>query len=241
MNRNRQYTTTKSTEVGELITWPRRYNLLVDVIFFGRANSFVRELAGISGAKAGDHVLDIGCGPGRLARALSRSVGAQGRVVGVDPSEPMIEYSRKHAPANSRFDLGAAQSLSYADASFDVVTSTFAMHHIAEADRSTALAGMFRVLRPGGRLLLVDAHPTGGVHGTVLHVLARVSERFSPHGRGDGHGHGHSDSNGGDPLADVDIRRYAEPLREIGFTGIEFRAGRMATGILTAVKPDPAR
>jgi ubiquinone/menaquinone biosynthesis C-methylase UbiE len=215
--------------VGELITWPRRYVLLTNVYFAGRAGRSVEDLAAASGAGPGDRVIDIGCGPGRLARALARRVGPKGQVVGVDPAPQMIAYAsgRANEFANCRFELGAAQSLTQSDAAFDVVTSTFAMHHIREDQRAAALAAMFRVLRPGGRLMLADARPTEGIRGAAVRAMGRASARRTQHTHTAGH----------DPIAEVDIRRYREALREIGFDQLEFTAARLGTGILTAIKP----
>ncbi|WP_157388342.1 methyltransferase domain-containing protein [Nocardia terrae] len=234
MTQNEQVSDIESRSVGALINWPRRYKLLTDVYLMGRAGSLTRHFATTSGIRPGDHALDVGCGPGRLANELARQAGPQGRAIGVDPSRQMIAYATEHAVANCAFEVGAAQSLPYPNASFDVVTSTFAMHHIAEPERKTALAAIFRVLRPGGRLLLADTHPSGGLRGLAVRAMAAVAaHREGGHGHG-GAGHSHEQ----DGLSAVDIRRYREALAEIGFTAIEFRTGPFATGILTAVKPD---
>lgn len=237
MTQNKQVSDIDARSVGALITWPRGYTLLSDVFFLGRAGSLARHFATSAGIRPGDHAIDIGCGPGRLANELARQAGPQGRVVGVDPSAPMIEYATAHAAANCVFELGAAQSLPYPDASFDVATCTFAMHHIAEADRITALEGFFRVLRPGGRLLLADTHPaTSGLRGLAIRAMAGLAAHRGGHGHG-GDDHGHTQDGPGDALAAVDVRRYRGPVAEIGFTAIEFHTGPFATGVLTAVKP----
>ncbi|MFC9998000.1 class I SAM-dependent methyltransferase [Nocardia sp. NPDC127526] len=242
MNSKQQVSRNEPNEIGELITWPRRYNLLTDLIFLGRAGAVRRRFADASGAGPGDSVLDIGSGPGRLARELARRVGPQGRVLGIDPSPPMLAYAAEDAPPNCRFEAGAAQELTQPDASFDVVTSTFVMHHIPEAERKNALAGMFRVLRPGGRLLLVDANPNTGVHGAVLRILGKLLRHRHDHDHNahghNHHAHGHDHhAHGQDPLAEVDVRQYRATLTEIGFTDLEFSPERYSIGILTAVKP----
>lgn len=262
MTYDKQAPALETAEIGELITWPRRYVLMTTLYFLGRERALRRELAAASGARPGDHAIDIGCGPGRLAAALAARVGPQGRVLGVDPSAPMIDYARRHAPADVWFEVGAAQAISAADASFDVVTATYVMHHIPEAERKTALAGMFRILRPGGRLLLADAHPGDEVRGALVGAMARrvalrvarraaqqQHERHHDHTHGHDHGHGHDHASGhdhghahghdhgADPAAAIDIRQYQEPLRQLGFEDFEFRTNRFATAILTAVKP----
>ncbi len=207
---------------GILLTRVRGYNLVVTVLFGGRRGTVNKALAAASGARAGDRVLDVGSGPGRLAGTLADTVGPNGQVLGVDPSAPMIDYASRHAGrrANCRFQLGVAQSLDLPDAGFDVVTSTFAMHHIPAADRDTAMAHMFRVLRPGGRLLIADVHPTGRVIPGIIRTLARIGSRQHT-----------------DPFADLDVRRYSQALRDVGFTELQFGIARPWTGYLTAVKP----
>lgn len=212
---------------GILITRVRGYNLFNTVFFTGRRHHLDVTLTTVGKTAPGENVLDIGCGPGRFAGVLADRVGPSGTVVGVDPSGPMIEYASTHAGrrSNCEFHRGAAQSLNFPDATFDVVTATFVMHHIFEEQREVALANMFRVLRPGGRLLLADAHPLERVRTGAVRLLARSAARH--HGR----------SAATDPFAAVDVRNYIGTLRAIGFDDVEFRAVKPSTGTLLAVKP----
>jgi ubiquinone/menaquinone biosynthesis C-methylase UbiE len=141
---------------------------LTSVIAFGRRRPVYRRIVALSGARPGDRVLDIGCNGGYLARLLSAAVAPGGQIAGIDPSPPAIAYATRRAPANATFTVGAAQDLNWPDGSFDAVTSTLAVHHIPEPDRATAFAEMFRVLRPGGTLLIADFRPSRwhrGPHG----------------------------------------------------------------------------
>ena len=214
---------------GILITRVRGYNLFT-AIFLGGRGRLDRTLARLSGARAGDRVLDVCSGPGALAAALTAEVGAGGAVVGIDASPPMVTYSTKHAgrQPNCHFEYGIAQDLNFPDGSFDVVTSTFAMHHIPESERPAAIAHMFRVLRPGGRLLLADMHPTGRIHPALVRILSRLAS----------HGTSETATRGLDPVESVDIRQYRTLLSDAGFEGFDFTTVKRATGVLTAVKAE---
>ncbi len=213
-------------EIGVLLTQPRRYRAFKSAFLLGRGGRLNARLAGLADPADDADVVDIGCGPGDLARVLARRVGL---VTGIDPSPQMIEYAnaRSRDLANCRFEIGTAQALPLPDACADLVTSTFAMHHIPAAHRRDVFAQMFRVLRPGGRLLLADTHPTG----PVLSAAVRVMARFAAHRTHD------TAHDGGDPLAAIDIRRYRDALGAAGFQDVRFVAVRPATGVLMATKP----
>ncbi|MBB5914984.1 demethylmenaquinone methyltransferase/2-methoxy-6-polyprenyl-1,4-benzoquinol methylase [Nocardia transvalensis] len=219
-------------EAGLLITSPRRYNVLTAALLGGRHRRLVAELTTASGAGKGSRVIDIGSGPGKLAAALAVAVGPGGAVLGIDPSGPMVEYAtaRTRGP-NVRFEVGTAQSIPVGDSEFDVLTCTFVMHHVAAEARDRALAEMYRVLRPGGTLLLADAHPDGPMR-AVVGLMGRFSRRGSRGDRADAEAPR-------DPFAEVDVRRYADSLVAAGFEQPVFRVSRYATGILTARKPGP--
>jgi ubiquinone/menaquinone biosynthesis C-methylase UbiE len=221
--------TDQNSEIGILITKPRGYLAVKSAFLLGRVGSLNTRLVELTGAAAGDHAVDIGCGPGQLVRALADRVGPDGHVIGIDPSQEMIDYaSGRVGSSNCRFEVGAAQSLTLPDASVDVVTSTFVMHHIPEKQRVAALEQMFRVLRPGGRLLLADTHPTG----KVLPAAVRIMSRFAARRTDDPHAPGHH----ADPLAAIDVRRYREALRAAGFGTVDFTAVPPTTGVLVATK-----
>jgi ubiquinone/menaquinone biosynthesis C-methylase UbiE len=101
---------------------------------------------------AGQHVLDVGCGTGRLARYIAERVGASGRVVGIDPLADRIALAREHGTAkNLAFEVGQAEDLSaFADESLDTVTMSAVFHWVE--NKPKALAEVRRVLRKGGKL-----------------------------------------------------------------------------------------
>jgi arsenite methyltransferase len=106
----------------------------------------------------GEHVLDIGSGPGFLACEMAAVLGEAGSVHGVDPSESMLAISaqreRAAGSAPVEFRAGDAVALPYPDAGFDAAVSTQVYEYVE--DMATALAEARRVLRPGGRLLVLD-------------------------------------------------------------------------------------
>jgi ubiquinone/menaquinone biosynthesis C-methylase UbiE len=149
-----------------------RLNEMVSQIAFGgRRGHVYRRIVSLAGVRPGDSVLDVGCSGGYLARKLADVAGPDGHVTGVDPSETAIAYARRRASGPMTFAVGVAQDLDLPDASFDVVTCTLAMHHVPARKRAAAFREMFRVTRPGGRLLAADfdtsrrplpLHPGGG-------------------------------------------------------------------------------
>jgi ubiquinone/menaquinone biosynthesis C-methylase UbiE len=134
----------------------RQNDLLSRIVFGGRRRRVYRRIIELSGAKPGDRVLDVGSSNGYLVRLLAGTVGETGHVTGADPSEAAIANATRHAPRNADFTVATAQDLGLPDASFDVVTSTLALHHVPARQRAAAFGEMFRVLRPGGRLLVAD-------------------------------------------------------------------------------------
>lgn len=108
--------------------------------------------------RQGEKVLDIGSGPGLLACEMAAEVGAGGSVDGIDPSESMLALARGRRPpegaAKIRFVAGDACALPFAGETFDAAVATQVYEYVH--DMPAALGEAFRVLRPGGRLLVLD-------------------------------------------------------------------------------------
>jgi arsenite methyltransferase len=106
--------------------------------------------------QAGERVLDVGTGPGLLAASMADAVGPSGRVCGVDISENVLAIARQRTASHPTIELRVADAarLPYPDGTFDVGVSTQVYEYVREVE--AALQELSRVLRPGGRALIVD-------------------------------------------------------------------------------------
>ncbi len=103
------------------------------------------------GVHAGERVLDVGCGTGRLAASIARIVGPSGTVLGIDPLPHRIEIAQRRARPGLRFEIGGSDDLGrFADQSWDDVCLNSVFHWIER--KGEALREIHRILRPGGRL-----------------------------------------------------------------------------------------
>jgi demethylmenaquinone methyltransferase/2-methoxy-6-polyprenyl-1,4-benzoquinol methylase/phosphoethanolamine N-methyltransferase len=147
---------------GRVIHWHAGlYDLLTKLCGVGGMRRLALERAD---PRAGERVLDIGCGTGTLALLARERVGPEGEVHGIDPSPEMIERAQRKAAGRRdgvRFQTGVAERLPYPDASFDLVLSTLMLHHLPDELRPQALLEAARVLKPGGRLFAVDMSGSG--------------------------------------------------------------------------------
>jgi ubiquinone/menaquinone biosynthesis C-methylase UbiE len=144
---------------GRVLHWAARYDLLVWLLTHGRHRAFRKRLVDLARLAAGESVLDVGCGTGSLAIAAKRQVGARGPVFGIDASPAMIARATSKAAKTGidvSFKTAVAEALPFADAQFDVVLSTLMLHHLPRKVRHQCLHEIRRVLKPQGRVLVVD-------------------------------------------------------------------------------------
>jgi demethylmenaquinone methyltransferase / 2-methoxy-6-polyprenyl-1,4-benzoquinol methylase len=134
------------------------YDLMNSAMTAGLHHGWRERAADRAELADGDSALDLCCGTGDLALALRERVGASGRVVGADFSERMLELANAKALERGypdvTFEWADALELPYSDSSFDAVTVGFGVRNLADLDRGAG--EMARVLRPGGRLVILE-------------------------------------------------------------------------------------
>jgi SAM-dependent methyltransferase len=145
---------------GILIADPGAYDTHSRLLFGSLFRAIASDIAAT--ASPGAKIMEVGCGPGHLSIRLARGDGLD--VTGLDLDPAMIERARanaaRHPKADQRsptFIVGDVAALPFEDAAFDLVISTFSMHHWS--DPAAGLREIHRVLRPGGRALIWDLKP----------------------------------------------------------------------------------
>jgi ubiquinone/menaquinone biosynthesis C-methylase UbiE len=151
------------------------YDSFMKKITLGRESTMREITVSLAGVKSGDSVLEVGCGTGTLTLAAKRRAGSSGKVYGIDLIPGMIELSqRKAAQANAdiTFQSGSIDDIPFSEDQFDVVMCSFMIFHMSEGVRRKGFAEIFRVLKPNGRLLIVDsALPTQPLPRAIVKML----------------------------------------------------------------------
>ena len=142
-----------------------RYELLNAVMTAGLYKLWNRRVVRATGLRPGDSAIDLACGTGSLTRALAKTVGPNGSVLGVDFSAEMLRAAQARPEANVEYRLGDATDLAgVPSARFDAATIVYGARNIPDLDG--LFAEMARVLRPGGRAVCLEiARPTGRISG----------------------------------------------------------------------------
>jgi demethylmenaquinone methyltransferase/2-methoxy-6-polyprenyl-1,4-benzoquinol methylase len=135
-----------------------RYDLLNSLMSAGLHHRWRERAADQAGLAPGDSALDVCCGTGDLTLELAKRIAPGGHVIGCDFSEPMLDLAREKAGGRGsegvRFEWADALSLPYDAGRFDAVAVGFGVRNFADRDRG--LREMARVLRPGGRLVVLE-------------------------------------------------------------------------------------
>lgn len=153
-----------------------KYDLMNDLMSLGVHRLWKRFALQVSDVRRGERVLDVAAGSGDLSAMWAERVGPNGQVVVSDINPAMLEVGRgrlmdRGITGNVEFVLANAEELPFPDNHFDLVTIGFGLRNVTHIDR--ALAAMARVLKPGGRLLVLEFSKP------VLPLLDRVYDTYS--------------------------------------------------------------
>ncbi|MGB5716640.1 MAG: bifunctional demethylmenaquinone methyltransferase/2-methoxy-6-polyprenyl-1,4-benzoquinol methylase UbiE [Gammaproteobacteria bacterium] len=167
------------------------YDLMNDLMSFGIHRLWKRFAINMAALKQGQQVLDLAGGTGDLTRLMAPAVGPSGHIVLSDINAAMLDNGRrqlldKGIAGNVTFALANAEQLPFADNRFDLVTMAFGLRNVT--DKQRALNAIFRVLRPGGRLLVLEfSKPVAALKPaydfysfTVLPKLGQLIARDAP-------------------------------------------------------------
>ena len=152
--------TEKAKKVAEVFhSVAARYDVMNDLMSFGIHRLWKRYTIEMAGVRPGQQVLDIAGGTGDLAKAFSKRVGPTGKVILSDINASMLGVGRDRLidtglTQNLEFVQANAECLPFADNTFDLLTISFGLRNVTDKDK--ALASMYRVLKPGGRLLVLE-------------------------------------------------------------------------------------
>jgi len=140
-----------------------KYDLMNDLMSFGVHRLWKRFTMEFTGVRPGNHVLDIAGGTGDLTMKFSDLVGPEGKVVLADINDSMLKVGRdrlidKGYSGNIEYVQANAEALPFEDNSFDVITMAFGLRNVTDKDQ--ALREFNRVLKPGGRLLVLEFSKT---------------------------------------------------------------------------------
>ena len=151
------------------------YDSYMRTITLGRESALREMTVNLAQVKPGDGVLEVGCGTGTLTLAAKRQAGPAGKVFGIDIIPGMIELCQRkaaQASADVTFQLGSMDDIPFSANQFDVVMASFMIFHMSEMVRRKGIAEIYRVLKPQGRLLVLDlALPTQPLPRVIARTL----------------------------------------------------------------------
>jgi len=153
-----------------------KYDLMNDAMSLGIHRAWKHFAIAQVGARPGQTVLDVACGTGDLTRRLSQQVGPDGLVIASDINESMLQAGRDRlldhgVTGNVEYVQADAEKLPFADNSVDRITIAFGLRNVTDQD--AALRSMYRCLRPGGRLIILEFSKP------VIPALSRVYDVYS--------------------------------------------------------------
>ncbi len=165
-----------STEVRQMFSSiATRYDVTNEVLSFGIHRLWRRAAVRYSGAREGDSILGCATGTGDLALAFKRKVGGSGRVVGTDFCPEMLQSAPAKAQKEGlsvEFQVADAMALPFADATFDVASIAFGIRNVD--DPVKCLKEMARVVKPGGRVVVLEFGQPEGMFGALFRFYSKT-------------------------------------------------------------------
>lgn len=140
------------------------YDRIENILGLGTGSSYRRKMLGFAGLQPGMRVLDVGMGTGLVAKQAALLAGDPGLITGVDPSPGMIRSAR--LPSGVMVVEGRAELIPLADAGYDFLSMGYALRHVS--DMAVAFAEFHRVLKPGGKVCILEITPPKGKIATAL-------------------------------------------------------------------------
>jgi demethylmenaquinone methyltransferase/2-methoxy-6-polyprenyl-1,4-benzoquinol methylase len=156
-----------------------RYDLANEVLSFGIHRLWRRAAVRLSGAREGEAILDCATGTGDLALAFKRRIGSGGTVIGTDFCPEMLAPApdkARRAGLDVRFEVADAMALPYRDASFDVASIAFGIRNVD--DPLKCLRELSRVVKPGGRVVVLEFGQPTGVFGRLFRLYSHLMPRI---------------------------------------------------------------
>lgn len=169
-----QVNKTRPQTNGRTITWAWAYDAVTRLLTVGRDRALRQATLQLAALQPGEAVLDVGCGTGSLTLLAKAQMGPSGAVHGIDASPEMVGVARRKAEHGSipvDFRVGLIEALDYPAGSFDVVLSSLMFHHLPGELKRRGLVEIQRVLKPGGRLIIVDIKPPTSPAGRLQMAL----------------------------------------------------------------------
>jgi ubiquinone/menaquinone biosynthesis C-methylase UbiE len=160
----------------------RQVDRLENMLSLGQQEAILESTLSAAELSPGESLVDVGCGTGKLffaaARMLGGAPGAKNRLLGIDATPGMIDLAlerAREAGVKVEFQVGVAETLPVPDGSADAVTSSYFFHHLPSEVKPVALREMWRVLAPGGRLVITDYGRARGLYGLIASIPMRAN------------------------------------------------------------------